>query len=99
MIAIPSRYGCGELVNHSLLELNVQLPVTIGSRTLLEIGLDSSAGTLHRQLIEQGLQKIRGEVRWVQAEEKTFVDQVRFLELEPRQSELIMELLCQYGLK
>ena len=98
-IIVQTSHGLAKLVKHSALGLEFRLPKHVARGTEIEINLDSVDGTLHRQLAKQGLQKIRVEVRWVQEEKKSYLHGVRFLDLEPRQTELITDILCQFGPK
>ncbi|MBC7661446.1 MAG: adenylate/guanylate cyclase domain-containing protein [Chitinophagaceae bacterium] len=98
LIAIMEQ-GTGRLTQFSAQGFTFRLSTLIARGTVIALQLDTPDGSLHRQLIKQGLQKIRVEVRWVHTDGADYLHGVRLLYLDSHQSESLMDLLCQFGPK
>ncbi len=98
-IIVRALGNAAELINFSPTGMSIVLPSLQARGTRMEVQLDSLDGSLGQQLAAQGLGTIAVEVRWVQNHEELYLHGVRYIELDSRQTDLITDLLCHYGLE
>jgi class 3 adenylate cyclase len=98
-IIVTTLSGAAHLINFSSTGMSFALQTSLPRGKHLEIQIDSLDGQLRQQLSAVGMQRILVEVRWVQKQDDRFLHGVRYLELDARQTEIITDLLCQYGLE
>ncbi len=98
-ITFTSALGESSLVNFSATGMSLVMKNLVSRGTKLEVQLDSLDSSLGKQLSAFGLQKFQVEVRWVQNHENGYLHGVRYLDLDTRQTDLITDLLCQFGLE
>lgn len=98
-ITFQTVSGPARLVNFSATGMSIVLKTLLSRGSKFEVQLDSLDGGLGKQLAAFGLQKFEVEVRWVQNHEEGYLHGVRYLDLDTRQTDLITDLLCQFGLE
>lgn len=97
-ISFQTASGSARLVNFSATGMSLVLKNLLSRGSKFSVQLDSLDGGLGKQLAAFGLQKFEVEVRWVQNHEEGYLHGVRYLDLDTRQTDLITDLLCQFGL-
>ena len=95
-LRVTSLSGSGNLLNFSTTGLSFDFSEPLARGDRFEFELRSSHGQLEPQLAQAGLRSLTVEIRWVQGEKSRFVYGGQFIELSPREIELLTDILCQY---
>lgn len=98
-IAVNTGYGIGQIINFWDGGFKFELDTLINRGTLFQGQLDSSDGVLHRQLAKQGLANLKLEVQIVETIDGKFIHHIRTVGLDPRQQNIVLDLLEQFGPK
>jgi class 3 adenylate cyclase len=96
-ITVSCDFGQAELVNFSYSGFSIRLKKLLVRGTRMAISLDSPTGKLQDLLAKEGMRLLHGEVRWGYAEGNEFVHGVFISNLSTRQSEMLVQYLCEFA--
>ncbi len=96
-ITVSCDFGAAELVNFSYTGFSIRLKKLLVRGTRMAISLDSPTGKLQDLLAKEGMRLLHGEVRWGYAEGNEFVHGVFISNLTTKQSEMLVQYLCEFA--